>query len=104
MSSDKWKMASVPLHIAIDAHSVGARLAGTESYAINLIESLAQIDSFNRYTLYVTKREAVDRFNGRWTNLSVRLTMPHTPLLPIRLTLSAAPRPNPLAVTHGPLT
>ena len=104
MSSDKWKMASVPLHIAIDAHSVGARLAGNESYAINLIESLAQIDSVNRYTLYVTKREAVDRFNGRWPNFSVRLTLPHTPLVRIPLTLSSELRRNPVDVLHVQFT
>jgi len=104
MSNDKWKMTSVPLRIAIDAHSVGARLAGNESYAINLIESLAQIDSVNRYTLYVTKREAVDRFNGRWPNFSVRLTLPHTPLVRIPLTLSTELRRNPVDVLHVQFT
>ena len=92
------------MHIAIDAHSVGAQLAGNESYAINLIESLAQIDSVNRYTLYVTKREAVDRFNGRWPNFSVRLTLPHTPLVRIPLTLSAELRRNPVDVLHVQFT
>src|SRR2546430_1048868 len=104
MSSDKWKMASVPLHIAIDAHSVGAWLAGNESYAINLIEALAQIDSVNRYTLYVTKREAVDRFSDRWPNFSVRLTLPHTPLVRIPLTLSRELRRNPVDVLHVQFT
>ena len=97
-------MASGPLHIAIDAHSVGAQLAGNESYAINLIESLAQIDSVNRYTLYVTKREAVDRFDNRWPNFSVRLTLPHTPLVRIPLTLSAELRRNPVDVLHVQFT
>ena len=32
------------MRIAIDAHSVGARLGGNETYAINLIEALAEID------------------------------------------------------------
>jgi hypothetical protein len=40
------------LRIAIDAHSVGAKLAGNESYAVNLIEALAEIDGVNDYTLY----------------------------------------------------
>ena len=31
------------MRIAIDAHSVGARLGGNETYAINLIEALAEI-------------------------------------------------------------
>jgi glycosyltransferase involved in cell wall biosynthesis len=92
------------LHIAIDAHSVGARLAGNESYAINLIEALAQIDSLNQYTLFVTRREAVDRFSGRWPNFSVSQTLPHTPLVRIPLTLSAALRRNPVDVLHVQFT
>ena len=97
-------MAFVPLRIAIDAHSVGAQLAGNETYAINLIEALAQIDSVNRYTLYVTKRAAVDRFSNRWSNFSVRLTLPHTPLVRIPLTLSAELRRNPVDVLHVQFT
>jgi hypothetical protein len=57
------------LQIAIDAHSVGTRLGGNETYATNLIEALGEVDSFNRYTLYVTKREAVERFGKRWPNV-----------------------------------
>jgi hypothetical protein len=92
------------LHIAIDAHSVGARLAGNESYASNLIEALAQIDSINRYTLFVTRREALDRFSGRWPNFSVYQTLPHTPLVRIPLTLSAALRRNPVDLLHVQFT
>ena len=43
--------ATQPLRIAIDAHSVGARLGGNETYAINLIEALAEIDRTNLYCL-----------------------------------------------------
>jgi glycosyltransferase involved in cell wall biosynthesis len=96
-------MASV-LRIAIDAHAVGTQLAGNETYAINLIEALAEIDSVNRYTLYVSKREAVDRFKNRWPNFSVRLTLPHTPLVRIPLTLSAELRRNPVDVLHVQFT
>jgi glycosyltransferase involved in cell wall biosynthesis len=88
------------LHIAIDAHSVGAGLAGNESYVTNLIEALAEIDAVNRYTLYVTKREAVERFSNRWAHISVRLTLPHTPLLRIPLTLSAELRRRPVDLLH----
>jgi hypothetical protein len=66
------------LHIAIDAHSVGAKLGGNETYATNLIEALAEIDQLNRYTLYVTKREAIERFANRWPNFTVKQTLPHT--------------------------
>lgn len=92
------------LRIAIDAHSVGAELGGNESYAINLIEALAAIDSINQYTLYVTKREALERFKNRWPNFTVRATLPHTPLIRIPLTLSAELRKNPVDVLHVQFT
>ncbi|MDQ3817470.1 MAG: glycosyltransferase family 4 protein [Acidobacteriota bacterium] len=92
--------SSLPLRIAIDAHSVGTGLAGNESYAANLIEALAEIDGENRYTLYVTKREAVERFQGRWPHVSVRLTWPHTPIVRIPLTLARELRRRPVDVLH----
>jgi glycosyltransferase involved in cell wall biosynthesis len=92
------------LRIAIDAHSVGAKLGGNESYALNLIEALAQIDRLNHYTLYVTTPEAHDRFYQRWPNFEVRRTLPHTPLIRIPLTLSAELRKNPVEVLHVQFT
>jgi glycosyltransferase involved in cell wall biosynthesis len=92
------------LHIAIDAHSVGAQLGGNESYATNLIEALAEIDQTNLYTLYVTKQTAIDRFANRWSNFNVRQTLPHTPLVRIPLTLSAELRRHPVDVLHVQFT
>ena len=88
------------MRIAIDAHSVGARLAGNETYAINLIEALAEIDQSNQYTLYVTKQSAVERFANRWPNFTVQRTLPHTPLVRIPLTLSRELRRRPVDVLH----
>ncbi|HEX8071529.1 MAG TPA: glycosyltransferase family 1 protein [Pyrinomonadaceae bacterium] len=88
------------LHIAIDAHSVGAGLAGNETYAANLVEALAEIDQVNRYTLYVTRAAAVERFAGRWPNFAVRRTLPHSPLVRIPLTLAAELRRRPVDVLH----
>jgi glycosyltransferase involved in cell wall biosynthesis len=88
------------MHIAIDAHSVGAQLAGNETYATNLIEALAGIDQTNEYTLFVTKRAAIDRFDNRWPNFKVKQTFPHTPLVRIPLTLSAALRRRRVDVLH----
>jgi glycosyltransferase involved in cell wall biosynthesis len=88
------------VHIAIDAHSVGSQLAGNETYAVNLIEALAEIDQANQYTLYVTKQSAIDRFTNRWPNFRVKQTLPHTPLVRIPITLSAELRKNPVDVLH----
>lgn len=92
------------MRIAIDAHSVGAQLGGNESYAVNLIEALAQIDSVNEYTIYITTGEARDRFHERWPNFHVRTTLPHTPLIRIPLTLSAELRKHPVDVLHVQFT
>ena len=97
-------MGAGDLRIAIDAHSVGTGLGGNESYATNLIEALARIDSVNHYTLYVTRREAQERFSHRWPNFSVRTTRPHTPLIRIPLTLSAELRKHPVDVLHVQFT
>jgi glycosyltransferase involved in cell wall biosynthesis len=88
------------MHIAIDAHSVGAQLAGNETYAVNLIKALAEIDQSNRYTLYVTRQSAVDQFTSRWPNFQVKRTLPHTPLVRIPLTLSVELRKNRVDVLH----
>lgn len=92
------------MRIAIDAHAVGTGLGGNESYATNLIEALAAIDSVNDYTLYVTRPEAVTKFSNRWPNFVVRQTRPHTPLIRIPLTLSAELRKNPVDVLHVQFT
>ena len=92
------------IRIAIDAHAVGTKLGGNESYAVNLIEALAQIDSTNNYTIYVTTNEARARFSNRWSNFKVRSTLPHTPLIRIPLTLSAELRKHPVDVLHVQFT
>ncbi|HJR08962.1 MAG TPA: glycosyltransferase family 1 protein [Pyrinomonadaceae bacterium] len=92
------------LHIAIDAHSVGTGLAGNETYITNLIEALAASDAKNRYTLYVTKREALERFKGRWPHVSVQRTLPHTPLVRIPLTFPFELRRRPVDVLHVQFT
>ncbi len=92
------------MRIAIDAHSVGNKLGGNESYAKNLIEALAEIDKVNQYTIFVTKREARERFSNRWPNFQVRTTPPHTPFVRIPLTLSAELRRNRVDVLHVQFT
>ena len=92
------------MHIGIDAHAVGTRLAGNETYITNLVEALADVDTSNRYTLYVTKPAAVERFAGRWPNFAVRRTLPHSPVVRIPVTLSAELRRRPVDVLHVQFT
>ncbi|MEP7076060.1 MAG: glycosyltransferase family 1 protein [Acidobacteriota bacterium] len=86
------------MQIAIDAHSVGTQLAGNVTYITSLIEALAEIDQNNQYTLYVTKPEAVEKYAGRWSNFSVRRTLPHTPLIRIPITLAIELRRRPVDI------
>lgn len=88
------------MHIAIDAHSVGTGLAGNETYAANLVEALAEVDAENLYTIYVTRPAAERRFAGRWPNVRVQKTLPHTPLLRVPFTLSAELRRRPVDLLH----
>ena len=83
---------------------MGTRLGGNESYATNLIEALAEIDDVNQYTIFVTRREARERFSNRWPNFQVRVTLPHTPFVRIPLTLSAELRRNRVDVLHVQFT
>jgi glycosyltransferase involved in cell wall biosynthesis len=92
------------LHIAIDAHSVGSGLAGVETYITNLIEALAASGEANRYTLYVTKGRAGDRFAGRWPHVSVRRTLPHTPFVRIPVTFPVELRRHPADLLHVQFT
>lgn len=67
---------------------------------MNLIEALAEIDQTNHYTLFVTKRAAIEQFDNRWPNFTVKQTLPHTPLVRIPLTLSRELRRHPVDVLH----
>ena len=92
------------MHIAIDAHSVGTGLAGVETYITNLIEALAASGEANRYTLYVTRGRAGDRFAGRWPHVSVRRTLPHTPLVRIPVTFPVELRRHRADLLHVQFT
>ncbi|MBO0726461.1 MAG: glycosyltransferase family 4 protein [Blastocatellia bacterium] len=87
------------MHIGIDAHAIGARQGGNETYIANLIKSLAEIDGDNRYTIYLANAGAAARwreeFTNRYKNFSVRLLPPPTPLVrvPVYLTYELLRRP-----------
>ena len=87
------------MHIGIDAHAIGARQGGNETYIANLIKSLAEIDGDNRYTIYLANAGAAaqwrEEFTNRYKNFSVRLLPPPTPLVrvPVYLTYELFRRP-----------
>jgi glycosyltransferase involved in cell wall biosynthesis len=87
------------MHIGIDAHAIGARQGGNETYITNLIKSLAEIDGDNLYTIYLADAGAAaqwrENFETRYKNFSVRLLPPPTPLVrvPVYLTYELFRRP-----------
>jgi glycosyltransferase involved in cell wall biosynthesis len=87
------------MHIGIDAHAIGARQGGNETYIANLIKSLAEIDGDNLYTIYLANAGAAaqwrESFTTRYKNFSVRLLPPPTPLVrvPVYLTYELFRRP-----------
>jgi len=87
------------MHIGIDAHAIGARQGGNETYIRGLIKSLAEIDGDNLYTIYLANASAAaqwrEEFTNRYKNFSVRLLPPPTPLVrvPVYLTYELFKRP-----------
>jgi glycosyltransferase involved in cell wall biosynthesis len=73
------------MKIGIDAHTIGNQLTGNEVYITNLIRNLAKIDNKNRYTLYFTKSNALNRNFINQPNFQLKLIKPNYPLLRIPL-------------------
>ncbi len=88
------------MHIGIDAHAIGARLGGNETYIRNLIEALAKGDHVNRYTLYFVNREAASEWRGRCERFTVRLLPPPTPIVRVPIALELELRRRPVDVLH----
>jgi len=87
------------MRIGIDAHAIGARQGGNETYIRSLIKSLAEIDGENLYTIYLANASAAaqwrEGFTSQYKNFSVRLLPPPTPLVrvPVYLTYELFMRP-----------
>jgi glycosyltransferase involved in cell wall biosynthesis len=92
------------MHIGIDAHAIGARQGGNETYIRSLIKSLAEIDGENRYTIYLANAHAADqwrdRFANQYKNFSVRLLPPPTPLVRVPVFLAYELFRRPVDVLH----
>ncbi len=88
------------MHIGIDAHAIGARQGGNETYIKNLIPALAEIDQKNQYTLYFSVAQAAHAWRERFANFTVRLLPPPTPLVRVPLSLALELRRYPVDVLH----
>jgi glycosyltransferase involved in cell wall biosynthesis len=88
------------MHIGIDAHAIGARQGGNETYIKNLIKALAEIDGENRYTIYLANSAAAREWSGRYPNFTVRLLPPPTPLVRVPVALAFELRIRPVDLLH----
>jgi glycosyltransferase involved in cell wall biosynthesis len=92
------------MHIGIDAHAIGARQGGNETYIRNLVKALAEIDERNHYTLYLANaRAAVEWRNGfikRHANFEIRSLPPPTPLVRVPVALAFELRLRPVDLLH----
>jgi glycosyltransferase involved in cell wall biosynthesis len=52
------------MRIGIDAHMVGSRETGNETYCLGLIEGLEQIEDHNQYMVYLTSPTVLPSVNG----------------------------------------
>lgn len=82
--------ADRPIRVAIDAHTVGSRRSGDETYTIGLVRGLARLDARNHYTLYVTNDEAADLLGPLPDNFTVTRVRPHQRHTRIALSLPLA--------------
>src|SRR6186997_2691605 len=92
------------MHIGIDGHAIGAQQGGNETYIRNLVTSLAEIDSDNRYTLYLNGQETAREWDDRYANVEVRVLPPPTPLVRVPLALAFELHKRPVDVLHVQFT
>jgi glycosyltransferase involved in cell wall biosynthesis len=96
------------MRIGIDAHAIGARQGGNETYIRGLIKSLAEIDGENLYTIYLADAGAAaqwrENFTTRYKNFNVRLLPPPTPLVRVPVYLSYELFRRPVDVLHVQFT
>lgn len=92
------------MHIGIDAHAIGAQQGGNETYIKQLITALAEIDSTNRYSLYLANAQAANEWRAGFAqahpNFEIRQIPQPTPLVRVPLYLAYELRRRPVDVLH----
>lgn len=88
------------MRIGIDAHMVGTRETGNETYIIGLIEGLERIDPNNRYVLYTPIPGIAKQGLANRSTLHTRLIRPANSWLRIPLSLPVAAWQDSLELLH----
>lgn len=79
------------MRIGIDAHAIGSRLGGNETYIAGLLFALGWAESPHEFVAYFTSEAAAEPWRGRYANIAVRVfKMPSLPRLLAELPIRAA--------------
>lgn len=73
--------------IGIDAHAIGERLTGNETYIANLLEELIALDSGHEFVLFFTNPQAAAAWKQKHENTQVVLAKPRNPVIRIPLVM-----------------
>lgn len=61
------------MRIGIDAHAVGSRLGGNETYIVGLLDALGQVESPHEFIGYFASDKAAKSWRKRYENLDIRV-------------------------------
>ena len=89
------------MRIGIDAHSLGGKQSGNESYYTSLLRSLARLDCENDYLIYYTIDGAIETLGLENDRFVARRLRPASPYLRIPLVLPVELRSEPVDVFHA---
>lgn len=86
--------------IGIDAHAIGERLTGNETYITNLIQGLLDLDSQHEFVLFFTQEEAANRWQQSHDRIRAVLAHPAQPLLRVPLVMPWLARREKIDLLH----
>lgn len=86
--------------IGIDAHAIGERLTGNETYITNLLQCLLSVDTGDEYVLFFTRPEAAAHWKELYPQVGNVLVRPEQPLLRIPLVMPRLARRHALDMLH----
>ena len=86
--------------IAIDAHAIGERLTGNETYVSNLIDGLMGLDSGHEYVLLFTSPQAAHVWQQKYPQVCVKIVWPRQPLVRIPLVMPLMARDQQIDLLH----
>lgn len=89
------------MRIGIDAHSLGGKQGGNETYYRSLLHSIARIDSENEYCIYYTVKAAPSTLDLESNRFQMRRLRPASPYLRIPLVFPLELGVRPVDVFHA---